>query len=115
MRYKVTFINLEEDDTEWLFDSIEDFQDEFIGDEYYINLLNEIYEEIDLPYVGKVPAGDVLWSFYLKNGKGSDWNYLTEDLAAQEEEYILEELAQYGEMYYDNYKIVDTNFEAEEE
>jgi hypothetical protein len=47
--------------------------------------------------------------------KDLDWDYLVEDLAAQEEDYILDELAQYGEMYYDNYKIVDMNFEAEEE
>lgn len=114
MRYKVTLINIEDGKDFW-FDSIEDFQDEFIGDEYYVNLLNEIYEEIDLPFVGKVPAGDVLWSFYKQNGKDLDWDCLVEDLAAQEEEYILEELAQYGEMYYDNYKIVDMNFEAEEE
>lgn len=114
MRYKVTLLNVENGATV-LFNDIQDFQDEFIGDEYYINLLNEIYEEIDLPYVGKVPAGDALWSFYQQNGKELDWDYLVEDLAAQEEEYILEELAQYGEMCYDNFKIVDMNFEAEEE
>lgn len=114
MRYKVTPINIENGATV-LFNDIEDFQNEFIGDEYYINLLNEIYEEIDLPFVGKVPAGDVLWSFYKMNGKDLDWDYLVEDLAAQEEDYILDELVQYGEMYYDNYKIVDLNFEAEEE
>ena len=114
MSYKVTPINVE-NSAEVLFDYIQDFQNEFIGDEYYINLLNEIYEEIDIPYVGKVPAGDVLWSYYKENEKDLEWDYLIDDLAAQEEEYILDELEQYGEMYYDNYKIVDTNFEAEEE
>lgn len=114
MRYKVTPINVENGATV-LFNDIEDFQEKFIGDEYYVNLLNEIYDEIDLPFVGKVPAGDVLWSFYKQNRKDLEWDYLVEDLAAQEQEYILDELEQYGEMYYDNYKIVDLNFEAEEE
>ena len=114
MRYKVTPINVENGAT-ILFNYIQDFQNEFIGDEYYVNLLNEIYDEIDLPYVGKVPAGDALWSFLKMNEKDLDWDYLVEDLAAQEEDYILDELAQYGEMCYDNYKIVDMDFEAEEE
>lgn len=114
MSYKVTLTNVE-NGAEVLFDYIQDFQNEFIGDEYYINLLNEIYGEIDLPYVGKVPLGKLLWSYYKENGEDLEWDYLVDDLAAQEEEYILEELGQYGEMYYDNFKIVDTNFEAEEE
>lgn len=114
MRYKVTPINVD-NSAAVMFDYIQDFQNEFIGNEYYINLLNEIYDEIDIPYVGKVPVGDVLWSFYRQNGKDLEWDYLTEDLATQEEEYILEELAQYGEMFYDKYKIVDMEFEAEEE
>lgn len=114
MRYKVTPINVENGATV-LFNYIQDFQNEFIGDEYYVNLLNEIYDEVDLPFVGKVPAGDALWAFYQQNEKELEWDYLVEDLAAQEEDYILDELAQYGEMYYDNYKIVDMNFEAEEE
>jgi hypothetical protein len=114
MRYKVTLLNVE-NSAPVLFDYIQDFQNEFIGDEYYINLLNEIYDEIDLPYVGKVPAGDALRAFYQQNEKELEWDCLVEDLAAQEEDYILDELEQYGEMYYDNYKIVDMNFEAEEE
>ena len=74
-----------------------------------------MYEEIELPCAGKVPAGDALWSFLKMKEKDLDWDYLVEDLAAQEQEYILDELARYGEMYYDNFKIVDMNFEAEEE
>lgn len=114
MRYKVTLLNVE-NSAPVLFDYIQDFQNEFIGDEYYVNLLNEIYDEVDLPFVGKVPAGDALWSFLTMNEKDLDWDCLVEDLAAQEEDYILDELAQYGEMYYDNFKIVDMDFEAEEE
>lgn len=114
MRYKVTLIKPEDDKVFW-FDSIDVFQNEFIGDEYYINLINEIYDEVDLPYVGKVPAGEVLWAFLQKNDKEVVWEYLTEDFAMKEFKFILDELAQYGEMYYDNYKIVDMNFEAKEE
>lgn len=56
-----------------------------ISDEDVIEFINECYEEIELPVIGKVPAGKVLYAIFEK-GNSDNWNEIRDSFI--EGEYV---------------------------
>jgi len=103
--YKVT--NLETGEKKEYSD-LEDFLDDIKTDETIIEWLDEIYPSVEVPFIGEIPSGELIYKLtnWNKNDKSVDWNVLEESWMDMETEFIQSELS-YGvdEMDYGCYRI----------
>lgn len=94
---------------------VEDFLRDMLTDEDVIELLNEIYGEVEIPAIGMMPAGDVV--FRMTRGDNytyrPDWDEVYDSVLQNEIEYVEDELATTGEVIYNGYKLTDTDFSEE--
>lgn len=87
--------------------TVDDFLDDALTDEVVIEILNELHEEIEVPGIGIMPAGEVI--FKMTDGDKINyrpkWDVVCEDIFAMEREYLEEELVMHGETVYYGYHV----------
>lgn len=89
--------------------NIESFLEDFVDDSVIRDWLTEIYDTIEIPIVGKIPAGDLLYALR-QQGYEVFWDDLIADYFMSETEYIEDELAFNGELEWNGYLIYDSDF-----
>ena len=86
------------------------FMEDFINDDIVEQELNEIYEDIEIPCIGNIPAGKAIRTF------ADDWQWaaICDDFAGGWIEFIEDELAISGECEFYGLKFIDTDFVEED-
>lgn len=98
--------------SEYEYPDIESLLEDFVDDSVIRNWLNDIYDTIDIPIIGKVAVGDLLYSLR-EQGYEVFWEGLVGDYIMSEVEYIEDELTSDGEMEWNGYLIQNTDFGME--
>lgn len=108
--YRVTNFDTKEVEE---FEDIEDFLRDKMSRDEIIEWMNQICGSIEIPYLGEMPAGEVLYKLTNGYANSVDWLAIEDDWIESETMFIRDEL-KYGEVNYGYYLIEEIEEEKEE-
>lgn len=106
---KVKNITNDEIAQEVEYDDVESFLEDYIDDDIIQEWLNDLYEEVNIPIIGKIPVGDLLHSLR-EQGYEVFWDDIVMDYLSFNVEDIEYELMASGATYWGGYEIRDPEF-----
>lgn len=77
-------------------EDVRDYIEDNVSGDYICEYLNDLYGAIDIPIIGKVEVGNVIYQLADVNR----WGEIADDIIANEAENVEYELKHYGKVYW---------------
>lgn len=90
--------------------SVDHFMQDYFCEDFVEQELNNIYDDIEIPYIGKIPAGKAIRTL---NDDYWKWISICDEFASSWTKTIKHELATSGRCDFRGFKIIDTTFKGE--